>query len=791
MMKKFSFNFWALCGVALAFTACSEDSLVNPSDSTANVSEFNTAHVTVKKSAQKRANSIDTWSEDHSDAWVSKLDFEKPADAITATKNSQWDTSATLRSGNTYYVSSDFDGVLNFDNFNGDLYVDAKITQFYGNVGNLNLYILPNGSWECGFNNGSITIYNQGNLILGSYDLQNNNIGDIYNCGYMSLGKAGDYPNLSNAHHIYSNGDFELAGNIDFKAFCDIHGTMSVAGDIKIQNNEAQYVCALEVEGKLDITQGHLKTSYVKANEITFDGADLYLLPNAHVVANKISMPNSATSIKGYTGSHALVETKDIYFRNFNTFQSAFSSNIYFNVTGSIDIQERREENGSTVDYAVLYSSAAEYLATQTGSVVADRFNISDVKAVDGCNDTWTVTPDEEEEPTEPELELIGSIENPTHDHDADKNDPNRRHLSATCIDVDNNGVFYVTYHMRGGYGSGEHYAGDTFDKDGVEGCIETWTIAKDETTNNSNIQLGSYMWTNDFDFNHLILDGNNIVTVGHRDNKGAIIGRLPKFYEDYDAKENNASGYSEEFKFKYLTTAEPLMGEGKDGEIKIDYKNAGDGNCVIKVNNEYWVATYEGYGRLNADFSRIKDEAGNVAFQPTPGSAKYLIEKDGDIAVLFLNERPTSTATAQSSATLATISKSTFPFNGTTSVLKSYVQPVDGKNVIAWNGVDLMACLGKGGLNINNNIYTFGEDKAENETEPVNGIAYDSDYIYVAAGSHLRVLDSATKKEVTHTTLPGMSANYIKLATINGEKYIAVAFGQAGIKVFQLKNGK
>ncbi|MCH5178023.1 MAG: hypothetical protein J1F25_08360, partial [Prevotellaceae bacterium] len=414
-----------------------------------------------------------------------------------------------------------------------------------------------------------------------------------------------------------------------------------------------------------------------------------------------------------------------------------------------------------------------------------------DVKAVDGCNDTWTVTPDEEEEPTEPELELVGSIESPTHDHDADKNDPNRRHLSATCIDVDNNGVFYVTYHMRGGYGSGEHYAGDTFDKDGVEGCIETWTIAKDETTNNSNIQLGSYMWTNDFDFNHLILDGNNIVTVGHRDNKGAIIGRLPKFYEDYDAKENNASGYSEEFKFKYLTTAEPLMGEGKDGEIKIDYKNAGDGNCVIKVNNEYWVATYEGYGRLNADFSRIKDEAGNVAFQPTPGSAKYLIEKDGDIAVLFLNERPTSTATAQSSATLATISKSTFPFNGTTSVLKSYVQPVDGKNVIAWNGVDLMACLGKGGLNINNNIYTFGEDKAENETEPVNGIAYDSDYIYVAAGSHLRVLDSATKKEVTHTTLPGMSANYIKLATINGEKYIAVAFGQAGIKVFQLKNGK
>ena len=153
---------------------------------------------------------------------------------------------------------------------------------------------------------------------------------------------------------------------------------------------------------------------------------------------------------------------------------------------------------------------------------------------------------------------------------------------------------------------------------------------------------------------------------------------------------------------------------------------------------------------------------------------------------MLYLNERLESTTTAQSTATLASIGKSSFPFGGSSQALNSFVSPVDGKNVLAWDGNSFYACLGKGGLNVDNNIYTFGE----NNQEPVNGIAFDEKYIYLAAGSHLRVLEKNNpENEICHYTLPNKSANFVKLATINGKKYIAVAFGQEGIQIFLLKN--
>lgn len=780
-----------LCLMIVFASSCTSDYADNQNYGNQNTEQtMKTSYVSLFAPIQTRANSIDTWSSEHSDNWMSNLNFGKPTEYTEVTNGVQ------LEGNGTYYVPATFTGTLSFkDNFNGKVYIDAELTGFSGNsLGNVNVYILENGSWTLnGINTGNITIYNQGNLILGSYAWQNQNIKTVYNGGYVKIGKSGENPGFADGVSLYSNGTgiVDIEGeSIDLKLACDIHGTMNVKGNLKIQNGKTQYICGLEIEGTLDVTQGNLYTSYIKADEIKFDGAKIWLLPEAHIVADKISMPNSASAIVGYEGSHALVETGEFYLRNHNNFQDTFSDNISFKVNGSIDIQERLvRDNGQVDDVSTKYSTAADYLASQNGLALVERINASDISGNPECGESYgTQKP---EEPTGPKLVQIGSIEAPGHDHDSDKTEGNRR-LSATCIDFAD-GVFYVSYHMRGGWQSGEHYAGDTFDKDGVEGCIETWTLQEDADMGTTNIVLGTYMWTNNFDFNHLIIDGDYIVTVGHYDNKGAIIGKMPNVFDDFNAKPDNGDGYSTEFYFKYLTTAEKLYKDyvnkdNKEGNATnqfVDYKNAGDGNCVIKVGTEYWVATYEGYGKLDAGFNRIKDEADNVAFVSTDGSAKHIIDKGDDVAVLYLNERPETTATAKSPVSIATIGKAYFPFSANvTPLCDNYVQPVDGKNVLAWDGTKIYACLGKGGLYVDDEIYNFGE----NGKEPVNGIAIDEEYVYLAAGSHLRVFKVGNlKEEVTHYTIPNMSANYIKLATINGEKYIAVAFGQAGIKVFRL----
>lgn len=784
-MRKLNLKIWALCSMAFALAACSDEDTASTSQN-APAQSFLTTRLNVKSSDQSRANSVDTWTENHGeDAWKAGLQFTTPADATDCT-NSNFDRNAKV-----LVIPATATGTISLGWANlsdgAAIYVEGNIesiTDFNAN-GTVSLYVCEDASLKFGPTNGNWNVYNSGNLTLNSF----NNINNVYNNGYLNFDEGNQWwtpekNDIPNKMNIYSAGGVvNFAKSTDLKANLDIHNTVYATGDLKIQNTEAQYVCAIEIDGNLDVTDGHLKTAYIKANEIKFDGAEIYLFPKAYIEANKISMPNSFSAIHGYEGSTALVEAaNEFYFRNYNNFESAFSGNIYFKTAGKIDIEERlTRENGQVDNVSTTYNSVADYIASQNGQAVADRFTNSDNKGVRGCKSYGPNTPEEPgtpDEPTGPKLVEIGSIDAPDHDHDADKGNPNRPHLSATCIDY-KDGTFYVSYHMRGGFQSGEHYGGDTFDKDGVEGCIETWTLADNEL-NSTEIKLGHYMWTNAFDFNHLILDGNNIVTVGHLADKGAIIGKLPNPFTNVNADANNVDTWSAEFSYKYLTTDEPLM----DGSVRIDYKNAGDGNCVIKNGNEYFVATYAGYGKLDSEFNRIKDAAGNVAFVSTPGSAKHLIEKDGDIAVLYLDSRPETTATATSTATVATISAGAYPFGGTTTALPSFVQPIDGKNVLAWNGTNLYACLGKGGLSVNGEVYSFGAEGKE----PVNGVATDDEYVYVASGSHLRVLDVTTNEEVAKVAIPYMSANYIKVATVNGEKYIAVAFGQAGIKVYRFE---
>ena len=325
---------------------------------------------------------VQPWSENHTDGWESKLEFTLPDGAIDITQEN------FRTDGTVYYVPESFNGALDLGykielKEGMSLYNYGKVTaiknvnlngvvSFY-NAGTLNFTIQSGGDH---------TIYNTGTLNVWQYQ----NIGNLYNNGTLVLERnhTADWANdggkadIPDDMSIYSTGGVIMMpdGVGDFKAACDVHNPFYVTGDLKIQNSRTQYICWLEVTGHLEMTQGNLQASYVKANDINFDGASIWLLPQGHVVAKQISWPNSASYIYGYEGSVGLVEATDWIFRNKNNFTSAFSSNIYFKVDGSIDIEEILvRDNGQQDNVYSKYANAAEYLASQNGKELEGRIN--------------------------------------------------------------------------------------------------------------------------------------------------------------------------------------------------------------------------------------------------------------------------------------------------------------------------------------------------------------------------------------------------------------------------------
>lgn len=800
-------------GLAIALASCADDALKGNVDNSVDMSEssLKSATVTVGQLPQTRASNVDSWSMSEDPAsknWDEIFNYTLPSDAVDITKpnfNQNAEVYVVpegehgsinlngynLNNAKILYIK----GAISFNEFNFPnglkIYIDTKYTpeNLGRNKNNLDIIVLEDGELtinDPSYNNSRLYIQGTVNFPNG---FSNDKIGEIYNSGELNIGTEGKSAETSLNVKIYSNRIINIYGNIDFKAACESHGMMYVTGNFKTQNGSPQYICGIEVSGKFETVHDNFTTSYLKAETIELNGRTIKLLPEALVDAGKIIMKTSNCAFKAYKGSHALIRTEDIELTNKNDFQNSFSESIYFEVKGSIIIEEIiTRDNGQNDNLINTYQSVDDYIVSQNGRAVADRFN-SDIIGAPACGPTYGDTNTPPAEVDTPYLELVAQVE--SHDHNEDK--PYGRKLSATALYWDDlNETIYVSYHMRGG-----NYDKDPYDDDDVEGCIETWKFST--TANNETIiELGNYMWTKEFDFNHILVDGNDIITVGHKEDKGAIIGRLPYNFTDFNPpKGENVVTTSGELKYKYLTTEVPLRGEyenpnqGTTTEQKVDYENAGDGNCVIRVGENYFVATYAGYGLVSADdFKRVKDDNGNVAFFSTPGSAKHIVDKgDGEVAVLYLTDRPVNyTGETKTGSEIAILSKDTFPFGAETTTLGSFVQPVDGKNVLAWDktNANYFACLGKGGLNVNGEIYKFGEN-----SEPVNGVDFDDEYVYVAGGSHVRVLDRNSMTEVTHHTNPNMSANFVKVIEYKGEKYILAAYGQSGVKVFRLNLGK
>ncbi|MCH5236956.1 MAG: hypothetical protein J1E95_04065, partial [Muribaculaceae bacterium] len=395
-------------------------------------------------------------------------------------------------------------------------------------------------------------------------------------------------------------------------------------------------------------------------------------------------------------------------------------------------------------------------------------------------------------EPEGPSLEMVARVVN--HDHNSDK--PSLRKLSATSITY-GNGKFFASYHMRGtNYDNDEYDKGEEHD---IEGCIESWTM------NGENLTLGNWMWIDEMDFNHIYFDdqaesGKKVTVMGNHKNKGGIFGYVSEnFSDDANIGDDNTLTYD--------PVKSSVRLESATGALQ-DYANGGDVNCAIRDNgsSNYLITTSIGYTAIDAATGKqLRNDIGNYKvpalniFTDENGSVKHITKYNGGYAVLALDERKAAESDEISSpATVYYFSDETNFLNGTynsSTKLPTEIRPIDGKNVLFAFNNELYACLGHGGLYRVNDGKSWqrpAEEKDETSTGnvPVNGVFADENYIYVANGSFLSVLNK-DMEEIAYYHIPEatdgrtFSANFVYVR----DGLIYVAFGQDGIRVLKLIN--
>lgn len=585
------------------------------------------------------------------------------------------------------------------------------------------IWIMPGGTFNIGSTlQSGVTIYNYGTL------KSDNDNGICIDAGTT----------------IYSAVDITKCKKIGVNDKGKLYSMGTIEADDEVRLNGEAVACAF-IAKKIDIhSVGTIKTSYFEAEDLTLNGGNVVLDNNGLVKAKKLNISNNETRFT-VNGTNAVVAAEE-----FNTNNTTWPKVIF---AGEI-----------AMDLGKCYVGGTETPFNNFEWQVNSEDQVRYVPAA-GCHASYGQAPTE---PTTPELVKVVDIE--SLDEEINHGDHDHGIISATCINFGPDGTAYASYHLRGNGEDSDknpNYIGEYAQK----GCIEV--IKYDEA---GKFSLGSYMIANDWDFNHIIVDGNRIVTVGNAKKKGAFVGSLPV---DFGSSE----GVSNEFTYKELTTAEAIYGDiqHKDGSVtqgKVGYKNAGDGNCIVRQGDYYYVATYEGYGPIRLDFSKVKNEAGDVVFKKTNGSAKHISINGGNMAVLALDSYDKTSSTAS----VYKFGADDYSF---ANVLGSYdavgtVSPVDGKNVVAIDGNDIYACLSKGGLVRLSDGKTF----QRGNNVPVNGMAFDDKYVYVANGSFVDVLNKSDLSRVCHYHAANKkSANYIALR--NGKIY--VAFGENGIQVFQL----
>ncbi len=749
--------FVAASGVTY-LTGCQSENSLNPDNNQIPESPLSTAAYTVHGANQGRVTNYGAGSTRAGEYVEAAKSFEMP-ESVTVPEGIATTTGVGTNDG--WKISDGVDYLIpageTFDaacKLTANYYVAGTwnvVNGFWGVTEGATVYVLPGGTLNVGSTlQPGLTIYNYGTL------KSDNPIGICIADG-VTLYSAVDIT------------ECEVFG-VNDKGKLYSRGTIQADKEVRL-NGEA-IACAFIAE-KIDIHSiGTIKTSYFEADELTLNTGNVVLDNNGLVKAKNLFISNGDTRFT-VNGTNAVVAAEKFTTNNITWPKNIFAAEIAMDLGKCYLANE--EKAFSDFEWQVSAETQVKWVPAagchgEYGKKPENNPG-GDENPGDGDDEPTVEVPTTPEEPiVTPELVKIVDIE--SLDEEVHKGNHDHGIISATCITFGEDGTAYASYHLRGNgkdANKNENYLGEYAQK----GCIE---VIKYNAA--GEFELGSYMISPDWDFNHLIVDGRRIVTVGNAKKLGAFVGTLPV---DFEASE----GVKDDFEVKELTTNVPLIGDidHKDGTVtqgKIGYTNAGDGNCIVRQGDYYYVATYEGYGPINLDFSKVKNEAGDVVFTNTNGSAKHISINGNNMSVIALD----SYDKTRSTASIYNFNSNDFSF---ANVLKSYdaigtVEPVDGKNVLAVDGENIYACLSKGGLVRVNDGKKW--QRGTNGQVPVNGMAFDDKYIYVANGSFVSVLDKETMNEICYYHAASQkSANYIALR--NGKIY--VAFGEDGIQVFQL----
>ena len=415
-MKKYLMAGMSALALCCTFMSCSHDDIVTHSGKINIIETYDRAFIerfgpvspdqdwgfgVAATNESTRAVFTDKWTNDHKCEWESKLAFKRPTEldpdpAVDITK-ANFD-----KNRNVYYVPETFNDVLDLSGLNFNFNAGVSLYN-YGTIkgikgtnfnGTVNIYNAGTWYWAGSQIQQTHIIYNTGTFMLTDNDGYNK-IEELYNSGSLTFEVNADIPNRL---HLYSTDDatITMPNGGDMKAVCDIHGTLNVTGNIKIQNSTKKYICGIVATGKVENVDGPLITSYVDANEISFDGNPIYLLPGGHMKAAKtMYVPNSNCHVYGHTSSVALIEATNFEFGNKNDFTHTFSNNIYFKVNGGYVKVDNcyamgQSHNFATVDEYLAYNGHSDSQNDEF-SLAKDRINAGNAAGSPACGKPWAI----------------------------------------------------------------------------------------------------------------------------------------------------------------------------------------------------------------------------------------------------------------------------------------------------------------------------------------------------------------------------------------------------------------
>ena len=716
-----------------------------------------------------------------------------PAGALKlADQPTNWNNGVTLTRGQSYYIDEDWEGTISqsWDSSEGsiDIYMSAN-AKFVGAWWNddtpVNIYILPGAVMtycEAGWDD-KVKIKKATNVYCwGNIDTPEKMGIRLYDAGKLYIyGTEGEPLVIRDNGSSYS--DFQVDTESDF--YCEremiVNGTALFNGGKSHLVNKLTVTKDLYVEQLAEITLDDC--SYVM-QELDFKSAlgavlnvNKYLQSNTLLTNQGKATLNLKDALYEIVTDGMLVDKGDqrvvvngvesnyksiikvggkLYLDRGNDYTCANGSvaAVSFpsgNFTGNLNLEgEFRIKFYDDVADELAVLTEDNLVLPETVSVHANSWLPA---SEDGCRSEVGEVPVVEVLPPTSSIESTPSV---SHKY------------SATGIAFNGN-IVYLCWHSNPetnmDYAQGD-FSPSVSGKDDFGGIIDIININSYDITNSLFEQS---MENSEFKYNHILYSNNKLYSAATNLKVGAALseitltadGKFPAL-EQFEEIRVNLTGYS--------------------------------ANCVECIGDE--LVTISGYsnGGINKftldDVSNQEKNFINASSDNFQGKYVYYNKNNGK--VVTLNDTSKGIVTIYNSSMQP---ESSFEVGA--------INPIDGKNVCICDDNYIYVCKGQNGFG----VYDYSGNQVGGSKKHTNGVDVDNNFIYLAAGDGLAILDkNATyvdadgnmynrtiKKfhytgrgatSVTDQTTVKQSANFVKKGP-DGRIY--VAYGMYGLQIYEL----